>query len=212
MVSWKSHVCCVIDVETTGTEIGYHEIAQLCILPVDTNFDVRKDVNPLYLHIRPEHPKRVDPQAMKVNGLSMQKLMSSGIDTIAAMNMFERWYNKLVPLNKGGMHQAKIIPLGHNYCQFDKGMIEAWLAIGGYEYNDFFHWHPRDTQVTGAYINDRHETRGLEPPFRELNLNYLCNKFGIDNENAHDALSDCAVTAKIYKHMCRMKENSFGAL
>lgn len=201
-----------MDVETTGTEIGYHEIAQIAIVPLDIRLEVRKDVNPLYLHIKPEYPNRIDPVAMRVNGLSLQKLNDSGIDKIAALSIFEGWFNKVVPLNKSGIHRAKIIPLGHNYAQFDKAMIESWLMSGGFEYGDFFSHHCRDSMLFASFINDRHEIRGSEAPFKELNLKYVSNKLGIDNLDAHDALSDCNTTAKVYSKLCRMMENSFGAL
>lgn len=212
MVHWKSHKLCVIDVESTGTEHGYHELVQLCIIPMTSNLDIDKSVNPFYVNIKPDFPERVDPQALRVNGLSLSKLNSSGIDSVTAVGMLERWYKKLVPLNMGGEHHAKIIPMGHNYAQFDKIMIENWMTNAGYEYNDFFHWHPRDTQIMATYVNDRYAFRGIEPPFREVNLNYLCNKFGFENHNAHDAFSDCAVTARLFKALCQIKENTFGAL
>ena len=212
MIHWKGHRLCVIDVESTGTEHGYHELVQLCIIPMTTRLEIDKTVNPFYVNIKPNYPERADRKAMSVNGLSLAKLNSSGIDSMMALGMLERWYKKLVPLNQGGEFHCKILPMGHNYAQFDKTMIENWMTAAGYEYNDFFHWHPRDTQVMATFINDRYAMRGLEPPFREVNLNYLCNKFGFENPNAHDALGDCSVTAKIFKSMCTMGEGSMGAL
>jgi DNA polymerase III epsilon subunit-like protein len=200
---------CVIDVETTGTEHNYHEIVQLCLVPIDHKFEIRKDATPFYINIKPNYPKRIDPQAMRVNGLSLKDLNARGHDPEMALGMLERWYKKLVPLNKGGEYHAKIIPVGHNYAQFDKMMIENWMCDNGMEYNDIFHWHPRDTQVMACLMNDRYAMRGQTPPFREVNLNYLCNKFGFENHHAHDALGDCQVTAQIFKALCTYKESQF---
>ncbi len=212
MIHFKGHELCVIDVESTGTEHGYHEIVQLCIIPMNHKLEIRKDVNPFYVNIKPNYPERADSKAMSVNGLSLAKLNASGVDSSVAVGMLERWYKKLVPLNKGGEYHCKILPMGHNYAQFDKSMIENWMNDYGYEYNDIFHWHCRDTQIMANMINDRYAIRGETPPFREVNLNYLCNKFGLNNPNAHDALGDCSVTAKIFKHLCTRPENTFGAL
>jgi len=179
---------------------------------MDHNLEIRKDVNPFYVLMKPNHPERADRKAMSVNGLSLAKLNSQGIDSVMAIGMLERWFQKLVPLNQGGEHYAKILPMGHNYAQFDKMMIENWLGQIGIEYNDFFHWHARDTQIMANMVNDRYAIRGEEPPFREVNLNYLCSKFGMENPKAHDALGDCMVTAKLFKHLCHRPENTFGAL
>lgn len=212
MVHFKNNQLCVIDVETTGTEFNHHEICQICILPMDMKFEIRKDVNPFYVTIKPNYPERVDAQAMRVNGLSLKKLNEQGLDSEMALGMLDRWYRKLVPLNKGGEYHAKIAPMGHNYAQFDKTFIESWMTNGGMEYNDIFHWVSRDTQIMANTTNDRYAIRNEPPPFREVNLNYLCNKFGIDNLNAHDALADCRVTALLFKHLCCRPENTFGAL
>lgn len=212
MIHWKGSVMCVVDVETNGLEQGYNEVIQLCIMPLTTSLEIDKTKTPFYVHIKPDYPERTDPAATRVHGITTAKLNSEGIDSLSAVSMFERWYNKLCPLNKGGEYRTKIIPLGHNYAQFDKPMIESWLVNAGYEYNDFFHWHPRDTQIAAATVNDRHAMRQIEPPFRELNLNYLGNKFGFTNLKAHDAFGDCDITVKVYKQLCQMKENSLGAL
>jgi DNA polymerase III epsilon subunit-like protein len=48
-------------------------------------------------------------------------------------------------------------------------------------------------------LNDRATFSGLKKPFSYVNLGAMCNKLGIVNTNAHDALSDCIAEAEVYR-------------
>ena len=61
-----------VDVETTGTEVGWHEIVQLAIVPVDDELTVCGSV--FYQDIKPQFPERAVAEAMEVNGLDLDKL------------------------------------------------------------------------------------------------------------------------------------------
>ena len=58
----NGHLVCAVDCETTGLVSGYHEMIQLCILPLDHNYD-QLDVPPLYVNMRAEKLERVHPRA-----------------------------------------------------------------------------------------------------------------------------------------------------
>jgi DNA polymerase III epsilon subunit-like protein len=57
--------------------------------------------------------------------------------------------------------------------------------------------------IFGAMLNDRAGLLGKEVPFPRLNLTAMAGQYGIENENAHDALADCVVTAKLYSAVMR---------
>jgi len=53
----------------------------------------------------------------------------------------------------------------------------------------------------GISLNDQAAMMGRTQPFTYLSLSYMCSKFGITIQGAHDALSDSLATAKLYKAM-----------
>lgn len=209
MVHWNGGIACAVDVEATGDEAGYHEVCQIAILPLDSNLSVRKDINPFYINIKPDNPERADRDAMRVNGLSLNELGTKGIDSIAAIDLFRKWYEKHVPLDKSGNYQTKIRVVGYNVAAYDKGMIDKWLLKGGLRFYDFFHYHIADAMVIADYINTRYAIRGYDIPFKKLSQSWVARHLGIEVLNAHDALADCTVVAQIYKQLLNRAENAF---
>jgi len=197
MQHWNGCQMCVIDTETTGLDPHWQEIIQICILPLDSDLKPRKDVNVFYMEMKPEFPERASPEAFRVNKLDAAKIMSRGMDQEKAKDLLDDWINKLdLPLNKGGINRCKIIPLGHNYA-FDMGFLKRWLGID--QYNEYFHYHFRDSMSAAAYLNDRAAVHAEKIPYPKVNLQYLCSCLKIETERAHDALQDCLATAEVYR-------------
>lgn len=199
MPHWNGNQCCAIDTETTGLDPTYHEIIQICILPLTGNLLPREDVVPFYINMIPEHPKRVDPNAMRKNRLKLAEISLKGFDKFKAIDMLETWISKLkLPYNRGRFNQCKIIPLGHNYA-FDMGFIKKWLGIEQYE--EWFHYHYKDTMNTATFLNDSAVVHAEKPPFNKLTLNWVANRLNAPVERAHDALSDCVTVAECYRRL-----------
>lgn len=199
MEHWNGSQMCVIDTETTGLDPYWHEIIQICILPLDSNIKPRKDVLPFYIEIRPDFPERIDPEAMTVNKLDACKIATRGFDREKAKDMLRDWIDKLdLPFTKSGSYRKRIIPLGQNYA-FDRAFILRWLGV--HEYNEFFDYHYKDTMIAAHYLNDRAAMHGEAVPFAKVNLSWLANKLNVQNERAHDALSDCVTTAEVYRRL-----------
>lgn len=197
MQHWNGCQCCAIDCETGGLDPCFHEILQICILPLDSNFFPRKDVLPFYINMVPDFPERVEPAALKVNKLNLARLINEGIEKESAKDLLETWILKLgLPMNRGGFNRCKILPLGQNYA-FDKSFISQWL--GASLYNDWFHYHFRDTMSTALYQNDRAAMHAQSVPFPKVNLAYLCSQLKVPLDRGHDSLADCLATAEVYR-------------
>jgi len=197
MVHWNGNQLCVVDIETTGLDPFWHELIQICILPLDSNIQPRKDVLPFYIEVMPEFPERRDPEAMSVSNLNLATIMARGHDKEKAKDLLTLWMDKLgLPLNKGGIRRCQIIPIGHNYA-FDRAFIINWL---GYSlYNEYFHGCYRDTMVIASYLNDKAGTHAEKVPYSKVKLSWLANLMDLPIERAHDALSDCVTTAALYR-------------
>jgi DNA polymerase III epsilon subunit-like protein len=198
MQHWNGYQLCAIDTETTGLEPGWNEIVQLAIVPLDSQIKPRKDVLPLNMFIKPEHPERAYKEAMKVNKMTLAELAIKGFDSDKARDLLTEWVDKLdLPYTKHG-NRKKIIPLGQNYG-FDRGFISHWLGLD--EYERMFHYHYRDTMIASHYLNDRSAFHAEPVPFPKSNLSYLAKTLSIDHSGAHDALADCLMSAEVYRQM-----------
>jgi DNA polymerase III epsilon subunit-like protein len=200
MQHWNENQVCVIDTETTGTNPLLNEIVQICILPLDSNLDPRKDVIPFYVTIKPESPEYWNPEAKELNRELFIKAMASGHDSEKVKDLLRDWVKKLkLPLTKWGTPH-RIIPLGHNFA-FDRSFLMKWL---GDQYEEFFDGRYRDTMTAALYLNDRAGFHANKVEYAKVNLRYLCSTLKIDmGSRAHDALADCLSTAQVYKALCR---------
>lgn len=196
---WNGNQACAIDTETTGIEPGYHEVIQVAVLPLDCNFDVRKDVMPFNVLIRPNHPERKE-RGVPYSKEYWERVMDTGYDPVAAFELFEEWYAQLkLGYKKYGSRQNQIFPIGMNY-QFDKYHIQHWMG-GPENYNFYIHYHYRDVMLAALTMNDIAAFKAEDITFPKVGLASICSKLGVKNERAHDALSDCKATAECYKRL-----------
>lgn len=202
MVHWNANQLCAIDTETTGLDSHRDEILQIAIVPLDSNIEVRKDVLPFCIYMKPDHPENITEEALKINKLKIEKIMDTGFDKDTALQLLEEWIAKLeLPYAKYGSRPKRIIPLGQNYA-FDKGFIQEWLGVN--QYNEWFDYHYVDTMITANYLNDRAAVRAEKVPFPKVGLAYLANVLKIPHERAHDALQDALVCSQCYRQMLHM--------
>ena len=197
-VHLNGHMLAAVDVECTGRMPGYHEIIQIGIQPLDSHCNPLKDVSPFYFHIKPEHPERAEPKATAVHNLDIDWLCLHAPDKWQVADWLDEWWTNLkLP------HRKTIVPIAQNW-QYEAGFLKDWLGIESF--NQFFYWAARDTMLIAIYLNDLAYSRGQPTPFPQVGLTSLCNKFGIINENPHDALADARAEAAVYKHLIEMGE------
>jgi DNA polymerase III epsilon subunit-like protein len=193
MITLNGNVLCAIDVETTGLVAGFHEITQVCFLPLDNDLEPRKDIVPFDLLLRIDYEERIDWDALKVTKTNFMKHQQRAMDKYRAADLFEEWVDKLnLPLYK------RISPLAHNW-PFDKAFIQDWLqptAFGTHIDGRF-----RDSMATAIAINDIYDRVNEPTPFAKVNLSWLAKTLKIEHHQAHSALGDCITTAKVYKQL-----------
>lgn len=191
----NGHLLCAVDLETTGTKPGYHEIVQIAIVPLNSDIEPM-DVRPFYINLQPLFPQRSESQAMSANGLSLDNLCKHGVHPDRVIDLLIDYVEGLdLP------YQRKITPLAHNW-PFEHSFLTAWL---GTSLRDaMFHYHARDAMTYALSLNDRAFRRAEAAPFSSVGLSSLCNHFGIKNENPHDALNDCLAEAEVYKNLLTM--------
>jgi len=193
MVTLNGNVLCAIDVETTGTVAGYHELTQVCFLPLDDDLNPRKDVVPFDLLIKIEREERIDWDALRITKTNFMKHQQTAIDQYTAADLFDSWVEKLnLPLNK------RISPLAHNW-PFDRSFIMEWLQPTGF--GNYIDGRYRDSMATANSINDTYDLLNEPIPFPKVNLAYLVSLLKLERHGAHTALGDCMDTAQVYRKL-----------
>lgn len=194
MAHLNGNLLCAIDTETTGLDFRRHDIIQLAILPLDACIKPLQTVRPFVIEMIPKNMDAIEPGARKTHRIDMAQLILRAIDPWKAVDHFEDWFTKLnLPLGK------KIMPLAHNWL-FDRNFIESWLG-GPLSFDNFFHFHFRDSMTAALFMNDRADQKMDPVPYPKVSLKYCCSQLSVRNERAHDALQDCVATAEVYRNM-----------
>lgn len=100
----------VLDTETTGLYPKTYEMISFAGIKLDKDL---KEIDRLYIKIKPQHIQRADPQALRVNGYTHQK-----------------WESATDPKEAGHLianFMRDCIPVAHNW-PFDRGFILAHLT------------------------------------------------------------------------------------
>ena len=201
MSHWNGHQLCVLDTETTGVDPQYHEVVQVALVPLTSRLEIRKDVMPFSMYLKPESPQLADKDAMAKNRLSLSDLCLQGFDRDKAVDLLIAWKDKLGLGCTAYGTPKKIMLLGHN-IGFDIAFMKKWMTSMVYE--EQFDYHYRDTMIIANFLNDSAGLKAETVPYSKVKLQWLANKLGVeyDTNTAHDALVDCVITAKVYKKLC----------
>lgn len=199
MIHLNGNLLCAIDCETTGLQAGYHDLIQVCLLPLDFNIKPHKKHTPFELKIKPRRRENIDLNALEVNKATLYDICITGLDPDVAADLFDDWFDKLrLPEGK------RISPLGHNWA-FDRNFVADWMGQANFDYRIDGRY--RDTMSTALYINDCADHNAQGVPFPKISLKYCASVCGIewDAGRAHDAVYDCLKTAEVYRKMLTMK-------
>jgi len=195
----NGHLLCAIDCETTGLIAGFHDIIQICFLPLDSRCDPSTEYLPFDLKLIPRRKENIDPKALRINRSHISDILLSGVDPDIGADLFDDWFDSLkLPEGK------RIMPLAHNW-PFDSAFIIDWM--GWLNFNFRIDGRFRDTMAIASYYNDVADIYNEQYPYPKVTLRYIASQMEIlvDESRTHDAIYDCVLTAEIYKKLLRQK-------
>ncbi len=175
-----------IDTETTGLDFLMHEIIEIGVVLVSqdkseegqSEYEVLEEFE---LKIKPERIADADPVALRVNHYDPSQWVFAY--TLAeAMQIFSK-------------KTEGAVMVGHNVA-FDFLFLEK--AFRDTQVPNLLHYHKLDT-ISMAFA----KLHGNED-INRFSLAALCQEFGIENKNAHTALSDSRATFELYKKLMSM--------
>jgi len=192
----NGNLLCGIDIETTGLDHELHDIYELAIIPVNSDFERDTERKWLDLKIKPTRPENIEWEGMnKVKSASrVKRAMDEGLESHTAMDILEHWFDGQ------NLGVKKIAPLGHSYA-FECRFLRAWLGSLNYEAK-FADYEIRDTMTIARFMNDMCDFRGENSfDYPKANLVYLANILNVEHDygHAHTALGDVATTIDVYR-------------
>lgn len=187
LITLNDHVLAAMDVETSGRDPCRHEVIQIAIVLADVHLNPVKE---FYTNIRPQYPDRMHPEAVATHGITCEDLASSPDKFQVADDLWD-WFQELSLAPK-----KRLIPLCHN-SQFDVPFVQQLL---GYElWSEIFGYPTRDTQAAVVAAMDKAAYNNVKSPFPYAKLQECCKVYGIQLDDAHDALADALATLRLYK-------------
>lgn len=215
----NGNLLCAVDLETTGTVCndhtvedgdytdtiagkritripGWHEIIQIAVIPIGTNFDRYDGIDPFVRLIAPNFPERADPNAAKVHGINVDELAKTGRSQDDTLEDLVHWFNNL-----DLAYERRLIPIAHNW-QFEATFLKAWM--GADMFDRMWQANVCDSMAAANFLRYMAHAQGKRVPFDAVSLPWLCKHFGIVNDKPHDAYYDALCGARLYGKLCQM--------
>ena len=178
------NIFAAVDLETSGLEPGWHEVLEIAIVPLNSNFTISTEFPEFSCRIRAEHPERVDPKAIAVNKLNPSE--GEGIADVRAELV--QW-----ALENG---ITSITPLTHN-LKFDLDFMCSAFP----EFFRIFTYYGRDTMRLALSMNDVFQMQEADLRFGSVSLRSLKLALGVEGEVQHHALEDAKDAAHVYRKL-----------
>ncbi len=166
---------CFLDVETTGSLIGHHELLDIAAIRTDPAGESARGT--WSRKIRPQHPERISDRARELTGYCLENWESSESSTTELWESFVSFVGGCVPICHKPSFDRAFITLAAR----DAGISDLRLD---------YHWIGTESLAWTLY---------REGQLAKLSLNQLCEHFDIEAEGAtHHALHGAEACRQVY--------------
>jgi DNA polymerase III epsilon subunit-like protein len=188
MKGWKEDLeaCISVDVETAGPNPGQYSLLSIgaCMVcdPGRTFYAELQPVNEAF-----------EPKALRISGLSLEKLAERGLPPAEAMARFETWVKEQVPEGRRPVFVAFNAP-------FD------WMFV-----NDYFHRYIGRNPFGHTAIDMKALYMGMAGvSWEETSMRHVSARYRDTRKLTHHALQDALDQAEIFRKMLAELEKCKG--
>lgn len=185
---------CIVDVETGGVKPEHPTIQIAAVIFDDAT---REIVDEIEVKLKFDE-NACDPKALKMNHYNADVWHDEAVGLLTARAVLHKFFVKhrsyeLISKKTGDPY--KIVRLIAHNASFD---IARLRALWGDDFMPFCWWFPLDTLQLALWHFSTMKTSSRPENFQ---LGTLCDFFGIDTSDAHDALTDCRLTLALLKRL-----------
>lgn len=186
---------CVIHMTMTGTDPQQHDILDLALVPIDSQFKPIKI--PFTAQVKPRFPEA--KEHLHYVWKSFKEYQVSGLDYFDAAKRLEMWFETV-----RRRENKRLQLLGHSVHNKVGFLIDM---LGPLTYNYIFSDIVRDIQIAALLVNDRAYIRGNKVEVQKVDLAYLRSHFNAVGapEVRNEPLTVCTKIAEIYKELLRIQ-------
>lgn len=181
----------IFDLETGGVEMS-HPVIQLAAIAVDV--DTLAETSAFEAKLKFDVSK-CDPKALEVNHYD-PSAWASAMEPSQVVQRFSAWLrpHAWVPMvSKAGKPYSVAMLAGYNAVSFDLPRLRALYGTSFFPCAFLV----RDVlQRALFYFDERRNTREAPQNFK---LSTIASHFGVNVDGAHDALTDCRLTAGVWR-------------
>lgn len=195
------------DVETTGLNSQQCAIVSVAYIILDDELNAI-DYEEIYVH--PFEDAVIAPQAIEINGYSVEKWDKKG--AVNQQELFEKLDNVLMCHTFSGPRTVsknqifakldKLTPLGYN-VSFDLKFLKE-LFIKNEESADRY---LESESICVLKKIKKHDVLNECVQSDGYKLLNTCKRFGVTNDNPHQAMADIRATVEVYKKLREFYEN-----
>lgn len=185
----------LVAIDTIAT--NQEEIVELCIYPINAQFELVKTILPIYIYVKPKvNPWNFTREDYKNLGVSENIYLlawNEGLPPSQVLELFERWCDTKIQMLPG----RKLMPLTYDWGR-KKAQLISLLGEKHFEY--YFHFHSRDILAVSLFANDFANMQVERPPYPKVDMAYIFSQTRTEYAR-RDTIINCIGIAKIYKKM-----------
>ena len=185
------------DIETSGLNKRSHAITQIAAITVIEGLEVFDEFE-CKIKFKLEN---ADAEALEVNSYDAETWAQEAIGPAEAAKQFKDYLEahsdtELVSKRTGRPYSVATLG-GHNANTFDLPFLRNWFDRLGFD------WVPIELHAVDTYTLALAYRMMTGADLKNLQLETLCEHFGVELANAHDALADVKANVEVAKHLMK---------